>query len=161
MTEKDYNECVTNYSDALYRFMLKTMRHTADAEDMVQNAYEVLWQNRQDINMDTAKAYLFRVAYNKMVDHYRKNSRMDLHESFENLDKGVEEKRNNLKAVLEQALSRLSEQNRSLVLLKDYEGYSYEEIGEITGLNASQVKVYLHRSRLQLKSYLVNVNNLV
>lgn len=161
MTEKDYNDCVTNYSDALYRFMLKTMRHRADAEDMVQNAYEVLWQNRLDVKTETAKAYLFKVAYNKMVDHYRKNSRMDLQESFENLDRGVEEKRNHLKAVLEQALSRLSEQNRSLVLLKDYEGYSYEEIGEITGLNASQVKVYLHRSRLQLKSYLVNVNNLV
>lgn len=161
MTEKDYNECVTNYSDALYRFMLKTMRHTADAEDMVQNAYEVLWQNRAAINPETAKAYLFKVAYNKMIDHYRKNNRTDLHESFEYLDSGVEEKRNNLKAVLEQALARLSEQNRSLVLLKDYEGYSYEEIGNITGLNPSQVKVYLHRSRLQLKSYLVNVNNLV
>lgn len=161
MTEKDYNECVTHYSDALYRFMLKTTQHRADAEDMVQNAYEVLWQNRAEINPDTAKAYLFKVAYNKMIDHYRKNSRMDLHESFEYLDRGVEEKRNNLKAVLEQALARLSEQNRSLVLLKDYEGYSYEEIGNITGLNPSQVKVYLHRSRLQLKSYLVNVNNLV
>ncbi len=87
MTEKDYNECVTNYSDALYRFMLKTTQHRADAEDMVQNAYEVLWQNRAEINPDTAKAYLFKVAYNKMIDHYRKNSRMDLHESFEYLDR--------------------------------------------------------------------------
>lgn len=161
MTEKEYNECVTNYADALYRFMLKTMHQAPDAEDMVQNAYEVLWQNRLEINAGTAKAYLFRVAYNKMIDHYRKNSRMELYESYEHLEKGAEEKGNDLKAVLNEALNRLSEQNRSLVLLKDYEGYSYEEIGEITGLNASQVKVYLHRSRLQLKSYLVKIDNLV
>ena len=161
MTEKEYNDCVTNNADGLYRFLLKTMKHKADAEDMVQNAYEVLWQNRAMVNADTAKAYLFKVAYNKMIDHYRKMNRMDLQESFDNLDRPAEEKRHHLKAVLDTALARLSEQNRSLVLLKDYEGYSYEEIGEITGLNASQVKVYLHRSRLQLKSYLVKMDNLV
>jgi RNA polymerase sigma-70 factor (ECF subfamily) len=62
---------------------------------------------------------------------------------------------------LEEALSRLSETQRSLVLLKDYEGYSYEEIGKITGLNESQVKVYLHRARLQLRGYLVKMENVI
>ena len=67
----------------------------------------------------------------------------------------------NLKKVLEEALSRLSETQRSLVLLKDYEGYSYEEIGQIMNLNASQVKVYLHRARVQLKEYLVKMENVI
>jgi RNA polymerase sigma-70 factor (ECF subfamily) len=66
-----------------------------------------------------------------------------------------------MKKVLEDALARLSETARSLVLLKDYEGYSYDEIGEITGLNESQVKVYLHRARLQLKNYLVSIENVM
>jgi DNA-directed RNA polymerase specialized sigma24 family protein len=47
------------------------------------------------------------------------------------------------------------------VLLKDYEGYSYEEIGQIMNLNASQVKVYLHRARVQLKEYLVKMENVI
>ena len=68
---------------------------------------------------------------------------------------------NNLKKVLEEALSRLGETQRSLVLLKDYEGYSYEEIGKITGLSESQVKVYLHRARVQLKEYLVKIENVI
>jgi len=68
---------------------------------------------------------------------------------------------NNLKKVLEAALNRLSETQRSLVLLKDYEGYSYDEIGKITGLNESQVKVYLHRARIQLKEYLVKMENVI
>jgi RNA polymerase sigma-70 factor (ECF subfamily) len=63
--------------------------------------------------------------------------------------------------VLEEALSRLGETQRSLVLLKDYEGYSYEEIGKITGLSDSQVKVYLHRARVQLKEYLVKIENVI
>lgn len=63
--------------------------------------------------------------------------------------------------MLDRALERLDEIKRSLVLLKDYEGYSYEEIGNITGLSASQVKVYLHRARLQLKEYLVTIENII
>ena len=63
--------------------------------------------------------------------------------------------------ILESALARLNEIQRSLVLLKDYEGYSYEEIGEITGLSPSQVKVYLHRARIQLKNYLVSPENIL
>ena len=46
-------------------------------------------------------------------------------------------------------------------MLKDYEGYSYEEIGQITGLNESQVKVYLHRARLILREYIVKVENVL
>ncbi len=68
---------------------------------------------------------------------------------------------NNAKAVLEEALGKLSNTQRSLVLLKDYEGYSYDEIGQITGLNSSQVKVYLHRARLQLKEYIVKMENVI
>jgi RNA polymerase sigma-70 factor (ECF subfamily) len=61
--------------------------------------------------------------------------------------------------LLLEAVNRLNTTQRSLVMLKDYEGYSYEEIGQITGLNASQVKVYLHRARITLKNYLVNPEN--
>jgi RNA polymerase sigma factor (sigma-70 family) len=62
---------------------------------------------------------------------------------------------------LERALDQLDERSRALVLLKDYEGYSYEEIGKITELNESQVKVYLFRARKALKEYLVSVENII
>ena len=66
-----------------------------------------------------------------------------------------------IKKTLMDALNRLNETQRSLVMLKDYEGYNYEEIGEITGLNSSQVKVYLHRARLTLRDYLVRPENVM
>jgi RNA polymerase sigma factor (sigma-70 family) len=67
----------------------------------------------------------------------------------------------NAKRILNEALCKLSETQRSLVMLKDYEGYNYAEIGEITGLNESQVKVYLHRARLQLREYIMKPENVI
>ena len=64
-----------------------------------------------------------------------------------------------LKEILENALAKLPEQQRQLILLRDYEGYSYNEIGEITGLNETQVKVYIFRARKVLKDYIVKMEN--
>jgi RNA polymerase sigma factor (sigma-70 family) len=161
MTEQEYNECVKNYADNVYRFILKNLRQTADARDIVQTAFEKLWRNRQEIDNEKCKSYLFTVAYHQMIDHLRKIKRVYLKETFSEESGIINKPANNLKKVLEQALNTLSETQRSLVLLKDYEGYSYEEIGVITGLNESQVKVYLHRARIQLKNYLVSPQNVI
>ncbi len=161
MTERDYNECVTQYADNVYRFILKNLRHEEDAKDVVQTAFEKLWIHREEIDAAKSKSYLFTVAYHQMIDHIRKVKRVSLQEEFKENALVQQGTQNNLKKVLEQALSKLSETQRSLILLKDYEGYSYEEIGKITGLSDSQVKVYLHRARVQMKEYLVKVENLI
>jgi RNA polymerase sigma-70 factor (ECF subfamily) len=161
MTEREYNECVKNHSDGVYRFILKNLRHEEDAKDVVQSSYEKLWINREDIEFDRSKSYLFTVAYNTMIDHIRKVKRIHLKEEFSDDVRVSEKPMNNTKRILDEALGRLSELQRSLVMLKDYEGYSYEEIGQILSLNESQVKVYLHRARLQLKNYLVRIENVI
>jgi len=161
MTEREYNECVTTYADNVYRFILKNLRHEEDARDVVQTAFEKMWRNKDEVDTQKSKSYLFTVAYHQMIDHIRKVKRIQLREEFSDEMKVQNRPANNLKKVLEDALSRLSEIQRSLVLLKDYEGYSYEEIGKITGLNQSQVKVYLHRARLQLREYLVKIENVI
>lgn len=161
MTEKEYNECVRLYADNVYRFIVKNLRHEEDARDVVQTAFEKLWINRVDVDNVKCKSYLFTVAYNQMIDHLRKVKRIYLKEEFDEQAKVYNRPANNARAVLEDALSKLSETQRSLVVLKDYEGYSYEEIGQITGLSSSQVKVYLHRARLQLKEYIVKIENVI
>jgi RNA polymerase sigma-70 factor (ECF subfamily) len=161
MTEKEYNQCVTEHADHVYRFIVKNLRHEEDARDVVQTAFEKLWRNRDEVEAEKSKSYLFTIAYNSMIDHLRKVKRIYLKEEFSETANVINKPAHNAKAVLQEALSRLSETQRSLVMLKDYEGYSYEEIGQITGLNSSQVKVYLHRARLQLKEYLVKVENVI
>jgi RNA polymerase sigma-70 factor (ECF subfamily) len=161
MTEREYNECVTTYADNVYRFILKNLRHEEDARDVVQTAFEKMWRNKNEVDAQKSKSYLFTVAYHQMIDHIRKVKRIQLREDFNEDIKVQNRPVNNLKKVLDDALARLSETQRSLVLLKDYEGYSYEEIGKITGLNESQVKVYLHRARLQLRGYFVKMENVI
>jgi len=161
MTEKEYNECVKEYADNVYRFILKNLRHEEDARDVVQSAFEKLWRNREDVDNLKCKSYLFTIAYHQMIDHIRKEKRIVLRDEFKEEIGTTDKPVHNAKKILEVALSRLNETQRSLVMLKDYEGYSYEEIGKITGLNESQVKVYLHRARIQLKNYLVKPENVI
>jgi RNA polymerase sigma-70 factor (ECF subfamily) len=154
MTDKDYNDCVDNFADGVYRFIVKNIRHTEDAQDIVQSAFEKLWVNRAQVLPEKAKSYLFTVAYHQMIDHIRKSNKMPLSEDTAIPHQQIVQHNSELKQVLMQAVSELNPIQKSLVLLKDYEGYSYREIGEIMHLSESQVKVYLHRARLILKTKL-------
>lgn len=161
MTEKEYNECVNLYADGVFRFVVKNLRHEEDARDVVQTAFEKMWRNRKEVDASKSKSYLFTVAYNQMIDHLRKVKRVYLKDEFKEETKVYNKQVNNTREILQEALGKLNETQRSLVMLKDYEGYSYEEIGKIMNLNESQVKVYLHRARLQLKEYIVKVENVI
>ena len=159
MTEQEYNSSVNLYADNVFRFIIKNLKHDEDSRDIVQTAFEKLWKNRDNVEVEKSKSFLFTVAYNQMIDHIRKNKRITLKEDFNDETKIGFQKNNELHKILMQALNRLNETQRSLVMLKDYEGYSYEEIGKITGLSESQVKVYLHRARIILKEYFVSKEN--
>jgi RNA polymerase sigma factor (sigma-70 family) len=161
MTIKEYNDCVKIYADNVYRFILKNLKLEEDAKDIVQSAFEKVWMSREQVENAKCKSFLFTVAYNTMIDHIRKNKRVVLKDDFGEAVLGSNNQQLNTKRILQEALGKLNERDRSLVMLKDYEGYNYAEIGEITNLNESQVKVYLHRARLQLRDYLVKVENVI
>jgi len=162
MTEQQYNECVNLYADNVYRFIVKNLRHEEDARDIVQSSFEKMWLNRKAVENEKSKSYLFTVAYNQMIDHIRKVKRISLTDEFSDTSRGVHyQPAVNIQKILGEALNRLNETQRSLVMLKDYEGYNYDEIGKITGLNESQVKVYLHRARITLRNYLGSRENVV
>jgi RNA polymerase sigma factor (sigma-70 family) len=161
MTEKEYNNCVNQYADNVFRFIVKNLRHEENARDVVQSAFEKLWKHRDTVEPEKCKAFLFTVAYNLMIDHIRKNKRIQLKDEFNETAKVGYQENKQLHNTLMEAVNRLNETQKSLVMLKDYEGYSYEEIGKITGLTESQVKVYLHRARLTLKHYLVSKENVM
>ncbi len=161
MTDIEYNSCVDKYADSVFRFILKNLRNEEDARDIVQSAFEKMWIKRESIINDTAKSFLFKIAYNQMIDHIRKNKRIQLYDSFKEDVSVQKEQTSFLKRELDKALESLTQLQKSLILLKDYEGYSYAEIGEITGLNESQVKVYLHRARLHLRNFIGKTENII
>lgn len=161
MTEKDYNEMVTQYADNVYRFVVKNIRSAEDARDIVQTSFEKLWKHRDTIQPGQAKSWLFTVAYHQLIDWVRKKNRAPLTDNVPEAATASLFEKKAIQQKLQDALQQLNEVQRSLVLLKDYEGYSYEEIGKITGLHASQVKVYLHRARHTLRSILVSVEEVM
>ena len=157
MTEQDYNNCVDEHSNGVYRFIVKNIRNTQDAEDIVQSAFEKLWVNRERVTPLKAKSYLYTVAYHQMIDVIRKENKKPTTNEFMEVDQVTHQTSSELKQNLLSAINQLNPTQKSLVLLKDYEGYSYQEIGEIMNLSESQVKVYLHRARLFLKTKLLEL----
>lgn len=161
MTNQDFNKCVDDYSDGVYRFIVKNIGQKADAQDIVQTAFEKLWMNRSKVEIGKEKSYLFTVAYHQMIDHIRKEKKEATTDNFEEIKGHVNMQANaELKQILLRAINELNPTQKSLVLLKDYEGYSYLEIAEIMDLSESQVKVYLHRARLILKGKLVHLEKM-
>ncbi len=162
MTAKEYNKCVDLYADRVYRFIVKHVRNDADANDIVQNAFLILWKNVDKISPEKARAYLFSVAYNNMIDQFRKLKRMSFVEEVPDnptMNKAMQQ--TDLKELLEKGLERLSEIQKSVILLRDYEGYSYDEIANVTELTTSQVKVYIFRARKKLKQYLGSIDYVI
>lgn len=161
MTATEYNECVSKYADGVFRFIFKNLQQQEEARDIVQSSFEKMWLHRESVINEQAKTYLFTVAYRQMIDFIRKNKRMVYTEDLGKIEKTVSQPQQNTSRMLLEALSKLNETQRSLVMLKDYEGYNYKEIAEIMSMNEGQVKVYLHRARLQLKAYIVKFENVL
>ena len=156
MTTGEYNQCVDMHSDGVYRFLMKNTKDTHLASDLVQESFLKLWLKRKDVDFEKGKSYLFTTAYHTMIDYFRKNKRIVTLENHNISKHSLENEFTDIKEVLEKAVEKLPDVQRSVLLLRDYEGYSYEEIGEMTGLSESQVKVYIYRARLFMKSYIVN-----
>ncbi len=154
MNTSEYNRCVDNVSDGLYRFLLKNTKERALAQDLVQEAFLRLWERHKDVDAEKGKSWLFTTAYHAMIDYIRKQSRIDTLETSNHKPDSIEQGYSDLKEILNKAVEQLPDMQRSVILLRDYEGYSYHEIGEITGLNESQVKVYIFRARVFLKKYI-------
>lgn len=154
MTVEEYNISVENYSDGIYRFILGNIKDKDTARDIVQDSYEKLWKKLNQVSFESVKSYLFTTAYHTMIDYTRKNSRIVSLENFDTDNMMHSKQYDDLQEILHKALEKLPEVQRSVILLRDYEGYSYQEIGEITGLTESQVKVYIYRGRVYLKNYI-------
>jgi RNA polymerase sigma-70 factor (ECF subfamily) len=96
-----------------------------------------------------------------MIDQVRRNKKMvQMPEEFDGFpvtNNGYTD----TKQIVNEALEKLPEIQKSVILLRDYEGYDYKEIGEITNLTESQVKVYIFRARVFLKQYIGSLEKVI
>lgn len=161
MTVKEYNKSVEEYADAIYRFIRADLKDEDRANDIVQDSFEKLWRHVAEIEYPVVKSWLFTTAYRNMIDIIRKEKRIVAMESAYETELVHESNYNDLNEILHEALGRLPEQQRTSVLLRDYEGYSYKEIGEITGQSEANVKINIYRGRIALKNYIVKIETVI
>jgi len=157
MNVEEFNSSVDNYSDNIYRFILKNIKDTDKAKDIVQDTYEKLWIKVETVEYNKVKSYLFTTAYHTMIDILRREKKQGDFNTIKPDQYSHSEQYSDLNEILHEAINKLPEDQRSVIMLRDYEGYSYEEISQITGLNESQVKVYIYRGRMFLKNYIGNL----
>ena len=154
MTTREYNQCVDEYSDGVYRFVLKNLRDEEMSRDVVQDAFMKMWEKAASITGSKAKSYLFTAAYHTMIDLIRKEKRYTSDENVSTALFSTSNHYSDLKEVLDEAFETLNDVQKSVLLLRDYEGYSYKEIAEIVELSDAQVKVYIYRARVAMKKYI-------
>jgi RNA polymerase sigma-70 factor (ECF subfamily) len=158
---QEYNHAVKEYTNRIFRFLYKALKDEEAVNDIVQDCYLKLWQNRDKVNPQKIKSWLFSVAHHAMFNYVSANSRKT------KLDEGVrtphvfQQNEFDTKAILERILNELPPLQKSIILLRDLEGYEYKEIGEILQLTEIQVKVYLFRARQKVKNTIKELANVL
>ena len=159
MKKHEYNFIIDELSAQLYRYAFHFLRNQEDAKDIIQDVFEKMWLNRKTIELETVKPWLYRCTHNAMVNFIAKKSRtsymsnQELPKTTSPFDSSFESMQ-----VVDRMVSILPPTQKSIILLRDIEGYTYKEIGLILDLSASQVKVYLFRARMKIKKQLIGLN---
>ena len=156
MHANEYNTAVKTHSHNLYKYILKMLKDEDEANDIVQDSFLKLWEHRDAVEFVKSKSWLFTTAYRTMLNKIKRDKKTESLE-LENFEEPyISNNSFELKQLINNGLERLPELQKSIILLRDLEGYDYKEIGEILNLNESQVKVYLFRARKKLKDILKN-----
>jgi len=154
---------------ALYRHALRIVGTTSDAEDIVQDALFSAWRSIASFQGLSFRAWLFRIATNRALDHLRSRKRrpelpLDPPDDDDvtwaepvaagpDLTQLVGDRE--ALAAVEAALGSLPTEQRTALLLRDVEGFAYEEIAVITSVEIGTVKSRIHRGRLAVRNVLI------
>jgi len=161
MTVKEYNKSVEEFADPVYRFIRGNLKDDERSNDIVQDSFEKLWRNITEIEYCVVKSWLFTTSYHLMIDIIRKEKRIESLELIHEKEMIYESQYSDLNEILHKAMDHLPEHQKTSVMLRDYEGYSYKEIGEITGLNEAQVKINIYRGRVALKNFIGKIETVL
>jgi len=156
-----YRQWVKEYQDQAWTVARYILKDAQEAEDATQEAFVKLWNNQDSINPDRVKPWLMKVTRNGCLDRLRRRrENVEFDESHMAGEvsgpmQGAET--SEAAAWLKRAIAGLNEPYRSLVVLRDVNQHSYEEVAGMLELNLAQVKTYLHRARKQLREQLAEV----
>jgi RNA polymerase sigma-70 factor (ECF subfamily) len=160
---------VRRHRDAVYRLACSLLEDRAEAADVTQEVLVKLWHYRGELEDGRTRAWLLRTARNACLDALRHRAvRRDvLTVHTDGVARAADDtpgpadhaEAADVHRHLWRALRALDEPYRSLVILRETQGLSYDELADVLDLSMSQVKVYLHRARRRLRHHLSNVTD--
>lgn len=169
--ESAYNLLFERYKKRIYHFLFRYTHNEGDSEDLLQETFMRVYRSKHSYNrIAKFSTWLYTIALNLAKTHYKKKTRMEMvsfhtdegQQSFEVTDmledRDLEPDRMYQKRTvvryIEKALQRISTDFREVLVLRDIQGLSYEEISEVTGFPMGTVKSKLNRGRVQLQQLL-------
>lgn len=169
--QSDFQDEMIPHLDALYNFALRLTTDPNDAEDLVQDtvvkAYRFFSSYQKGTN---AKAWLFRILKNSYINNYRKKSKQPHQVDYDEISQYYESIRSEQSETTDmedlmyremldddvtKALTELPEDFRTVVLLCDVEGFTYEEIANMLDVPIGTIRSRLHRGRNLLRAQLM------
>ena len=166
--QETFEKILRPHMERLYRLAFRLTGSKAEAEDLFQDVLVKAFARLDElVGIDHPGSWLSRVLYNQFVDNHRRYARQRLvmvsegelpPQAIDNLPGdgnplSASERVDDI-TQLDQALAKLSEEHRVIVLLHDVEGYKLEEIHQLTGDPLGTVKSRLHRARARLREIL-------
>lgn len=165
MQERKTIELITSFKDKMYRYALNVLKDPFDAEDAVQEAIVKIWKKKdQFLEIENKQAWCITIARNLAIDKLRakkKRYSSDMSEHYDISDEGpspaAQIVQEDTMDRIKDMINTLPEQQRDIVMLRDVEGYSYQEIADLRNYTIDQVKVNLHRARKVLRKKLLSI----
>ena len=154
MTEKEYNVCVEEYSDRVFAYLVKNMQDSDSAKDVLQDSFVSLWNNRQKVEKEKSKSFLFTVAHNLMINTFNYNKLRQQPIIVEEL---MDNKDFENKDFINYLTNLLTPTMKECLLLRDLEGFAYKEIAQMMNITEENVKVNIFRARVKMKQYIMNL----
>ena len=158
MQIEEFNKLVNRLKDKMYRVSLRIVKYDEEARDIVQDSLVKIWKIRDRLaTIDNVDAYCMMITRNMSIDKLRSRKMVttDISEQYDLKSNTADPERLSIVRdelrMVKKIIEQLPENHRTVLELRDIEGYSYKEISDMTGYTLDKVKVYLYRARLKLK----------
>lgn len=163
MNLQEFNSSVYPLRDKLFRFSRRLLEQSEEAEDAVQEVFIRLWNKRDELEKyRSIEALAMITTRNICLDKIRARKHpvenMENHRQFiENIPGESKEDHTDVIMKIQIAMkNKLPEQQRTIIHLRDIEGYEFEKIAEVTEMNENAVRVALSRARKKIRELIVN-----
>ncbi len=161
MDNISFRTTVLPLSDRLFRLALRITMNRAEAEDVVQDTLLKVWEQRsQWEQINNLEAFAIAICRNRALDLLKRAGRdtekLDEMVHFSNQTPHEQLVANEEISLIRRLMDDLPEVQRTIMLLRDIEGKTYQEIAETLNISETQVKVYLHRARTKIKQWIIN-----